>query len=298
MCEQFAVLPDSLRASVQGRTSEWLARREMPWRPSFLEGPSFDRAGNLYCVDIPWGRVFRISPGGDFSLAAEYDGEPNGLRIHADGRIFIADQKNGIVIFDPETGDVQTCVARAGLDRLNGPNDLIFGRDGSLYFTDQGGSSLSQPTGRVFRLRPDGALDLLLDNLPGPNGIALSPDEHTLYVGITNVNAIWKAAIMPSGNIGKLSVFIQLSGGEGPDGLAVDTDGNLAVVHYGMGTWLFSPLGIPLLFLESGVGRMVTNLAYDDEGTLFITETSSHSIVKVKMPTPGHPLFSHLGKAR
>ena len=64
---------------------------------SFLEGPSFDRAGNLYVVDIPFGRIFRISPQGKLDVVAEYDGEPNGLRIHRDGRIFVADHKNGIM---------------------------------------------------------------------------------------------------------------------------------------------------------------------------------------------------------
>src|SRR6266542_4582499 len=61
-----------------------------------LEGPSFDRAGNLYVVDIPSGRVFRVSPDGRPEKVAEYDGEPNGLRIHRDGRIFIADHKQGL----------------------------------------------------------------------------------------------------------------------------------------------------------------------------------------------------------
>ena len=57
----------------------------------FLEGPSFDRDGNLWFVDIPFGRVFRITARGEWELAVQYDGWPNGLKIHKDGRIFIAD---------------------------------------------------------------------------------------------------------------------------------------------------------------------------------------------------------------
>ncbi|MDH2435414.1 hypothetical protein QCD60_23095 [Pokkaliibacter sp. MBI-7] len=71
--------------------------------PSFLEGPSFDRQGYLYVTDIPYGRIFRISPQRDWQLIAEYDGWPNGLKIHKDGRIFIADYKNGILLLDPDT---------------------------------------------------------------------------------------------------------------------------------------------------------------------------------------------------
>ena len=63
--------------------------------------PPSTGTGNLYCVDIPWGRVFRIDPKGEFTLIAEYDGEPNGLKIHRDGRIFIADYKHGIMVLDP-----------------------------------------------------------------------------------------------------------------------------------------------------------------------------------------------------
>src|SRR5690242_10627878 len=60
---------------------------------SFLEGPSFDRQGNLYVTDIPHGRIFKVTPSGDWSLVAEYDGWPNGLKFHKDGRAFITDYK-------------------------------------------------------------------------------------------------------------------------------------------------------------------------------------------------------------
>ncbi|MBB5696610.1 SMP-30/gluconolactonase/LRE family protein, partial [Roseomonas pecuniae] len=70
----------------------------------FLEGPSFDRQGRLYVTDIPFGRVFRISPEGEWEQVAEYDGWPNGLKIHRDGRIFITDYKRGIMLLDPESG--------------------------------------------------------------------------------------------------------------------------------------------------------------------------------------------------
>jgi hypothetical protein len=63
---------------------------------SSLEGPSFDRAGNLYCVDLAHGRVFPITPDRTWTVSAEYDGIPNGLKIHRDGRIFIADHRNGL----------------------------------------------------------------------------------------------------------------------------------------------------------------------------------------------------------
>ena len=76
-------LPDEFR--IGDTTPEW-ARANRPGQPidSFLEGPSFDRAGNLYVTDIPYGRVFRIAPDGAWTQVAEYDGWPNGLKIHKD----------------------------------------------------------------------------------------------------------------------------------------------------------------------------------------------------------------------
>ncbi len=202
----------------------------------------FDREGNLYCVDIPWGRVFKIDPKGGFTLLAEYDGEPNGLKIHRDGRIFIADYKNGIVVLDPVTGKVEPFLARVRLERLKAVNDLVFASNGDMYFTDQGLTGLHDPTGRVFRVRADGRVDCLLDNIPSPNGIVLDPSETVLYVAVTRANAIWRVPLMRDGTVAKVGNFIQLSGGGGPDGLAMDEAGNLCVAHIGIGAvWLFNP---------------------------------------------------------
>ena len=98
----FARLPDALR--IHDRENSWSRARGGGALHSFLEGPSFDRAGNLYCVDVCHGRIFRISPSGDWEVFADYDGHPNGLKIHRDGRIFVADHKYGLLSFDPITG--------------------------------------------------------------------------------------------------------------------------------------------------------------------------------------------------
>ena len=102
--EVFARLPEHLR--VKNRRSGWAFGKGHDFLHSFLEGPSFDRAGNLLVVDIPYGRVLRVSPQGEWSVVTEYDGWPNGLKIHRDGRIFIADHRLGIMQLDPATGTV------------------------------------------------------------------------------------------------------------------------------------------------------------------------------------------------
>jgi gluconolactonase len=290
----FARLPDRFRKPQP--TSEW--HRHQPGllpAHSLIEGPSFDREGQLYCVDIPWGRVFRVDPRGEFSLIAEYDGEPNGLKIHRDGRIFIADYRNGIMVLDPDTGKVSPYLERVRLERLKAVNDLHFASNGDLYFTDQGLTGWHDPTGRVFRVRASGEINCLLDNVPSPNGLVLSPDESVLYVAVTRANAIWRVPLMTDGTVAKVGTFIQLSGGGGPDGLAIDEAGNLVVAHIGLGVvWLFSARGEPMLRIESCEGTHNTNMAFGgpDRRTLYITESETGTILKADMPAPGMRMYS------
>ena len=130
----FTRLPDRFR---RPRRTAWAdanqGGREID---SFLEGPSFDRQGRLYVTDIPYGRVFRVSPGGGWEQVAEYDGWPNGLKIHRDGRIFITDYKRGIMRLDPDSGAVTPFLETAASESFKGVNDLVFAPSGTLYFTD------------------------------------------------------------------------------------------------------------------------------------------------------------------
>ncbi len=286
----FARVPDELRAHQNPRHQSGVPR------DCFIEGPSFDREGNLYVTNIPYGQILKVSPTGQFSVVATYDGEPNGLKIHRDGRIFVADHSRGLMVIDPAVGRAEVLLDRPRRERFKGLNDLHFASNGDLYFTDQGESALNDPTGRVWRLRANGRLDLLLDNVPSPNGLVLTPDESILYLSATRANAVWRVPLHPDGGIGRVGVFIQLSGGMGPDGMAMDGEGNLAVCHVGMGSvWVFSHRGRPLYELPSCAGRATTNAAFGDlDGkTLFITESETGTILQARMPAPGLTLFSH-----
>ena len=87
--EVFASVPDNLRRT--GQVPEWaVINRHGAPVDCFLEGPAFDTAGNLYIVDIAWGRIFKVSPAGDMTVVAEYDGEPNGMKVMADGSLMVA----------------------------------------------------------------------------------------------------------------------------------------------------------------------------------------------------------------
>ncbi|MGV2480411.1 UNVERIFIED_CONTAM: SMP-30/gluconolactonase/LRE family protein, partial [Salmonella enterica subsp. enterica serovar Weltevreden] len=82
-------LPDALR---QPRRTDWVdANKPGHVLDSFLEGPVWDAAGQLYVTDIPYGRILRIGPDLQWTVVAQYDGWPNGMALHADGSLWIAD---------------------------------------------------------------------------------------------------------------------------------------------------------------------------------------------------------------
>jgi gluconolactonase len=264
---------------------------------SFIEGPSFDRAGNLYIVDIPYGRIFRISSQGSWDVVTEYDGEPNGLKFHQDGRAFICDYKHGLMTLDVASGKVMPLLERALTEGFKGLNDLIFASNGDLYFTDQGHTGMHDPAGHLYRLSADGKLKCLLDNVPSPNGLVLNAAQNVLFVAATRSNSIWRVPLTPDGGVTKVGIFAYLSGGIGPDGMAMDAAGNVIVAHVGMGcAWLLSPKGEPLYRIQSCRGDGVTNVAFGgvDGKTLFITESETGTILKAAMPEPGAHLYSHL----
>lgn len=269
-----------------GDLPEW-SKFQRPGVPaaSFIEGPVFDTSGNLWFCDIPYGRLFRCSNHHDIEVAHQYAGEPNGLALGPDGCIYIADYSEGLLRFDPQTNERTTIIGKVAGSRFKGLNDLIFSTTGDLYFTDQGSSGLHDPTGRVYRLRPTGQLDLLLDNVPSPNGLALSPDEHTLFLAVTRDNAIWRVPLLPDGGVMKVGAFIRLSGGSGPDGLVMDPKGNLVVCHFGLGVvWVFNPSGEPIRRIDSPAGKLITNATFSMDGrSLFITESGTGSILRAEV---------------
>lgn len=294
--EVFARLPDKFRRTRQRPT--W-AQANMPGRDvdSFLEGPSFDRHGNLYVVNIPYGEIFRITPNGEFNLVVQYDGWPNGLKIHRNGTLYVADYKRGILKIDPNSGAIQSLVEHRRSENFRGCNDLYFGANGDLFFTDQGQTGMHDPTGRVYRYTTDGHLQQLIGNGPSPNGLVLNSDESVLYVAMTRGNAAWRLPLLPDGGTTKVSIYIQLSGGHGgPDGLAMDANDGLLICHAGLGSvWHFDSLGQPLHRIRTCAGLMTTNVAFGGPGnrSLFITESASGMILRAELPIAGQAMFAH-----
>lgn len=291
----FADLPEKFRRR-DVPPERFTSGRSLPVNGCFLEGPAFDRDGNLYVVDIPFGRIFRVSPRAEWELVVEYAGDPNGLKIHKDGRIFVADYRNGLMVLDAGSGRIIPLISGYNGERFKGLNDLVFAGNGDLYFTDQGQTGLNDPTGRVYRLRASGRLELVANNIPSPNGLVLNAKESILYVAVTRANAVWRLPLLPDGTVSRMGVFLQLSGGRGPDGMAIDETDGLAVAHPDMGAvWVFNHRGEPLFRVQSPRSEVVTNCAYGgaDRSTLYIVDSVAGCVLTAKLPTAGRAMYSH-----
>lgn len=277
----FARLPAALHH--EGEPNDWVRMTRPGQRlHSFIEGPCFDAGGRLWLVDVPYGRIFRIEPGGEWTLARQYDGKPHSLRPLDEDSFAIVDYRRGLLRLDARSGAIEPLAVSFEGEPFLGLSDLAVARSGDIWFTDSGRTSLSDPRGRVFRLDRAGALRLVLANVPYPNGIALSPDEAFVYVAATRANAVWRlSAVLPAEGPPMAGTYVTLGGGLGPDGLAVDRAGRLAVAHAQAGrAFVFDRLGDPLAEIRLPEGMWTTSVCFDPGSgqTLYITEAQTGSV--------------------
>ena len=275
------------------------------------EGPVWIREGSyLLLSDVPGNKIYRWSePDGlsvflDPSGAADPKGfrEPgsNGLIRGPGNSILMADHGNrAIASLDLATRRKTLLATRFEGKRFNSPNDLVRARDGSIYFTDPpygleglNGSPLKElPYNGVYRMRPDGRVELLDKSMTFPNGIILSPDESILYVANSDPE---KAVIMafplaPDGSLGEGRVFADMtelarSGLPGlPDGMAIDRDGNLFATGPG-GVHVLNPRGERLGRIETGTA--IANCAFGDDGRMLYLASNNY-LARIRMRTIG-----------
>ena len=150
----------------------------------------------------------------------------------------------------------------------------------------------------MYRLEAaSGRLTCLIDTVPSPNGIVVSPDGAVVFVAVTRANQVWRIPLQADGGVTKASVFSHLHGGPGgPDGLALDAAGGLLVCHAGFGcVWRLSNLAEPLERIVAPAGTFTTNLAFGgpENRTLHVVESDTGTILAAEMDVPGLLLFSH-----
>jgi gluconolactonase len=223
-------------------------------------------AGHLLVSDIPANVIHKWTPPSamavfldrpDWTRVTETRPEnvrfgANGIARDPQGRIVYAAEADRALVRLEADGKRTIIAERFEGKRLNSPNDLVFRRDGGLYFTDPSGGGRfgtwelkkELPYQGVFLLK-DGKLTLLVQDLDRPNGIALSSDEKSLYVNDSNKRVIMRYDVRPDGTVTNGRLFADMSMGKGngnPDGMKFDERGNLYSVGPG-GIWVLNPAG-------------------------------------------------------
>ena len=263
------------------------------------EGPAFSEAGDLYFVNWLSSSINRIGSDGQVHELVKTGGIPAGLAFHRDGTLYCADEGkhlHGVIRVGPD-GRISPFVDSVDGRPLNGANDLVFDRNGVLYFSDPWGSSVEKAIGAFYRAFPDGRLERIDAGLAFPNGVALNRDETAVFLAETGYNRILRYAIAPYGAMGDRTEFARLSGGPGPDGMAFDAEGRLFVAHHGESrVVVLDSNGLEVEQIRVP-GRYPTNVAFGgpELDVLVITEVETASVYRVKLGVKGQPLFGGLG---
>jgi len=276
----------------------------VPGRFNFLEGPVWVAdQGRLLVSDMqpaagPEGvqpsLIRGLTPPDRFDVFVADSGS-NGLALDPDGTHVLAathDQRS--VSSYALAGGSRSVVAQAFQGRrFNSPNDLTVRGDGTVYFTDpnfQRGNRTDEMGGRtgVFRVS-GGEVSLVDDTLAQPNGVVLSPDGNTLYVGGNSAGKIYRYPVLADGSTGARTEFASLSG---PDGATVDCAGNIYWASYSDGkVHVFAPDGRALGTVSAGANT--TNAAFGgaDGRTLFVTSGTwgDFGVYQVRLNVPGWP---------
>jgi gluconolactonase len=255
----------------------------------FLEGPLWIAEGQqLLFTDMdfttasnpngPNAMIRRFHPPDTFDVFVASSGS-NGLALANDGRVLAASHDvQSLSYFELASGQREVRALDYQGKHFNSPNDVALRSDGHVYFTDpdyQIGPRTSETGMRaVYHVSPDGMVTLLDGSLNQPNGVALSPDEHTLYVGSADNDIFaWQLAA-DGGTTGERKVFAS----PGPsDGLGIDCAGNLYVTA--MTVQVFDPTGHKLGDITTA--EPPANVAFGGprRTTLYITaETGLYSI--------------------
>jgi gluconolactonase len=276
--------------------------REIVAGIGFTEGPIWTARQTLVVTSVSRGCLYELDPFGDAGGVIrgqiETGGGPNGLAVDAAGRIYVA--QNGGSGFPsrssrPALPGLQMVeggeVVDFAISRTIAPNDCAIGPDGALWFTDPGRDSDLGP--RVLRWERDSdRLDVVVDDLQFPNGLAFSSDGASLYIADSMSHEIVRYELSDRG-LDRHSVFASVPGA-GPDGMAFDQHGRLYVAAFELDTVLvLDDSGRTSQRLATGPHSRPTNLCFYGSALerLAITLASGGRVVTSQPPSPGLALF-------
>ena len=285
----------------------------------FTEGATVAPDGMVYFSDITFtdqtdmqaGHIWKHNPEtGETTVFRSPSGMSNGMEFDAQGRLVVAEGADfggrRITRTDMETGKSEIIAGLYNGRPFNSPNDLVIDEQGRIYFTDPryaGHEPVEQPIFGVYRIDPDGSIHLVVTDGGKPNGVAVSPDQQTLYV-ISHDNgamgsfpdevplrkgrmALLAYDLSPEGTATFRKILVDYAPQDGPDGMVVDAEGNLWVAvrdETRPGVRAYSPEGEELAYVKTP--DKPTNVAFGrgkTSKTLYITaENCLYSIQTMK----------------
>lgn len=293
----------------------------------FPEGPIAMPDGSIILVEIARGTLTRVLPDGRKEIIAETGGGPNGAAIGPDGACYVCnnggfewekDQKTGgirpigqsnnyvtgrIERIDLNTGKIDRLYDNWNGQKLNGPNDIVFDRQGNMWFTDLGKArTRDMDRGAVYWAKADGTeIREVIQPITTPNGIGLSPNEKTLYIAETEGARLYGFPITGDGQVGKLEFPESINGGklitcDGGfrrfDSLAVEQNGNICVATLMTGgITVANPNGGTKEFFATE-DPYTTNICFGgaDLNTAYLTLSWKGMLVSCDWKRPGLPL--------
>ena len=304
----------------------------------FTEGPAVAPDGTVYFSDITFsyqsdmqaGHIWRYDPEtGKTTVFRSPSGMSNGLKFDAQGRLLAAEGADyggrRVTRTDLQTGKAEIIAGLYDGRPFNAPNDITIDEKGRIYFSDPrylGHESIEQPVMAVYRIDPDGSIHRVITDAGKPNGVAISPDQKTLYVvshdnGATASERLAEGMTPHKGRMALLAydlnadgtatfrkVLVDYSPQDGPDGLVVDVEGNLYVAIRDVtrpGIYVYSPEGKALTYIptpkidpppEAPPEReLPTNVAFGrgaNSKTLYVT--SGGSLYRISVMKDGYHL--------
>ena len=267
----------------------------------FGEGPVWNqREKRLYFVDIVGDKVLRWSPGVGLDTVLSPSGHLNGMTLDHAGRLLIAGWSSRAIWRLEQDGSLVALATHYEGVRISSPNDIVMRSDGTIYWTEmQNGLLIPGMEGSdvqryldwqgVFRLTTDGVLTPMVQDFPGPNGLAFSPDESLMYVNDTPNAHIRVFPVAADGSFGPGRLFCQLQGEEPghADGMKVDRRGNVYCTGPA-GLHVFAPDGSLLGRLH--IPGVATNLAWGDEDWRSLYITTRNAVFRTRLKIPGIPV--------
>jgi len=289
----------------------------------FPEGPIAMPDGSVIVVEMFGKVITRVLPDGSKQKIADTPGGPNGIAIGPDGAIYLCNNGGsfsevdllGLTFpgpFNPDnyiggsiqrvdiaSGKVTDLYTECNGIKLRGPNDLVFDKQGGMWFTDHGirGHRTSDFTG-IYYAKTDGSMiKEVIFPTESPNGIGLSPDGTKLYWAETHTGRVFQVTITAPGETTPFSSFdlscllCGLPGMQLFDSLAVDGDGNVCVATIGMqtaGITVISPEGVVLEQILTG-DPLTTNICFGgpDNKTAYITLSGTGRLISMQWPYKG-----------